>query len=133
MTEHNASPSVMRSKLGQARGLGAAGSGFHHWWSQRVTAFALIPLTIWFVWACVHMLGMTRADVAHFMSNPLVAGSMIAMVVITFHHQQLGFDVIVDDYVRGDTKVMTRLVLKGVNWILALVAVVAVLKLAFSG
>ena len=133
MTEHNASPSVMRSKLGQARGLGAAGSGFHHWWGQRVTSFALIPLTIWFVWACVHMIGMTRADVAHFMSNPLVAGSMIAMIVITFHHQQLGFDVIVDDYVRGDTKVIARLILKGINGLMALIAVVAVLKLAFSG
>lgn len=133
MTEHNSSPSVMRSKLGQARGLGAAGSGFHHWWGQRVTAMALLPLTIWFVWACVHMIGMTRADVAHFMANPLVTGLMIAMILMTFHHQQLGFDVIVDDYVRGDTKVVTRLILKGINWLLALVAIIAVLKIAFSG
>ncbi len=133
MTEHTTSPAVMRSKLGQARGLGAAGSGFHHWWSQRVTAFALVPLTIWFVWSCVHMIGMTRADVAHYMSNPLVAGLMIAMIAVTFHHQMLGFDVIIDDYVRDDAKVFTKLILKGINTLLGLVAVIAVLRIAFSG
>ena len=95
--------------------------------------FRSLPLTIWFVWACVHMIGMTRADVAHFMANPVVAALMISMIVATFHHQQLGFDVIIDDYVRGDTKVMSRLVLKGLNTLLALVAIIAVLKVAFSG
>jgi succinate dehydrogenase / fumarate reductase, membrane anchor subunit len=48
---------IMRSQLGRARGLGAAKSGAAHWWAQRVTAIALVPLTLWFVWAALRLVG----------------------------------------------------------------------------
>ena len=59
-TQKSLRVNVMRSQLGRARGLGAAHSGVHHWWLERVTSIALIPLTIWFVVAVLTKLGVQR-------------------------------------------------------------------------
>ena len=55
---------IMRSPLGRARGLGAAKAGAAHWWAQRLTAIALVPLTLWFLCSVIRLLGATRDDVA---------------------------------------------------------------------
>jgi succinate dehydrogenase / fumarate reductase membrane anchor subunit len=134
MTQDSSSSAVMRSKLGQARGLGTARAGFHHWWSQKVTSFALIPLTLWFVWSCLHLRGLDRAAVGHWVANPLVAALLVSTIVMTFHHLQIGLEAVVVDYVREEKrKLATLLVIKAGCVLLALTAVIAVLKLAFTG
>ena len=133
MTEKT-SPAVMRSMLGRSRGLGSAKSGSAHWWSQRLTAFALIPLTLWFVFSCVHLIGLSRAEVAHWAANPVTATLLVAMIVVTFHHLQMGLQVVIEDYVHGEGARITSIVLnKGVCALLALAALIAVLKLAITG
>ena len=131
---HPAAPSVMRSKLGQARGLGSAKSGIHHWWAQKVTSFALLPLTLWFIWSCIHLRGAGRAGVAHYMANPLVSALTIALLVTTFHHLQLGLEAVVVDYVREEKrKLATILTIKAICTLFALAGAIAVLKLAITG
>ncbi len=132
MAEKAAAPAIMRSPLGRVRGLGASGSGTGLWWAQRLTAFALIPLSLWFVCAVLRLAGMPRGAVQDWASSPLVATLLIALIVATFHHLQLGVQVVIEDYVHGPAKLASLLVMKGVVVLLALVAIISVLKLAIG-
>jgi succinate dehydrogenase / fumarate reductase, membrane anchor subunit len=125
---------VMRSQLGRVRGLGPARSGTAHWWAQRLTAVALVPLTLWFVVSALRLTGLPRASMVHWAGNPINAALLVALVITTFHHMQLGLQAVVDDYVHSEgPRMATLLFVKGVCWLLGLIALVAVLKLAFSG
>ena len=125
---------VMRTPLGRVRGLGAAHGGTRHWWAQRLTAIALVPLALWFVASIVHLVGAPRPVVAHWMAHPINAALLAALVIATFHHAQLGLQVVVEDYVHDDRVRMAALLLiKGAAALLGLLALYAVLKLAFSG
>jgi succinate dehydrogenase / fumarate reductase membrane anchor subunit len=131
MPDKAAAPSILRSPLGQVRGLGSAKSGSAHWWAQRLTAFALIPLTLWFVCAVIRLAGQPRAAVAEWAARPLVAALLIALVVATFHHLQLGIQAVLEDYVQGEhNRLASLLVMKAAVILLALAAVISVLKLA---
>lgn len=125
---------VMRSQLGRVRGLGAAKSGTAHWWAERLTSVALVPLTLWVLYAMLHLSGLARADVAHWAANPINAALLVALVLVTFHHMQLGLQVVVDDYIHVErTRMLLLLAIKGAAGLLGLVALVAALKLAFIG
>jgi succinate dehydrogenase / fumarate reductase membrane anchor subunit len=134
MTDKAGSPVIMRSMLGRARGLGAARSGTRHGWAQQATAMALLPLSLWFVYAVIHLAGMPRAAVLAWAGSPLVATLLAALILATFHHMQLGLQVIIDDYVHGKRRHMLSLLLmKGAVALLALAALIATLKLAVAG
>ena len=124
---------VMRSQLGRARGMGAAKSGIHHWWVERVTAIALVPLTIWFVYAVIHLLGAPQAGVHRFMANPLNTTLMLAMVAMTFHHMQLGLQVVMEDYIDSQKwQAIAILLNKALALFLGLLCAVSILRMAFS-
>lgn len=92
----------LRSPLGKVRGLGSAKNGTHHWWMQKVTAVALIPLTIWFVSSIVQM---TRADyevVINWMNSPVVAVLMLLFMITGIYHLKLGLQVIIEDYIHSE-------------------------------
>jgi succinate dehydrogenase / fumarate reductase membrane anchor subunit len=130
------SPAVMRSLLGRARGLGSAKSGTATWWAERVTSVALVPLTLWFVVAVLglHSHGGGRTAVAHWAGHPITATLLVALVLATFHHVQLGLQAVIEDYVHVEAVKMTAvLAMKGVVVLLALLALISVLKLAFMG
>jgi succinate dehydrogenase / fumarate reductase membrane anchor subunit len=125
------SVTMRRSELGRAKGLGAARSGVHHWWMERVTSVALIPLTLWFVFSVLSMAGHPQPSVAHWMSHPLVAVLLIALIVTSFQHTALGLQVVIDDYVHQEgQRMIALLVMKAVVVLLALAALLSVLKLA---
>jgi len=125
---------VMRSQLGRVRGLGAARGGTAQWWAERLTSVALVPLTLWFVLAAMHLSGLPRAGVAHWAANPINAALLVALVITTFHHMQLGLQVVVDDYIHTESvRLSVILLVKGASALLGLIALVAVLKLAFTG
>jgi succinate dehydrogenase / fumarate reductase membrane anchor subunit len=125
---------VLRSQLGRVRGLGAAKSGTGHWWAQRLTAIALVPLTLWFVYAALHLAGLPRAAVVHWAGNPVNAALLAALVIATFHHAQLGLQVVVEDYIHHEAARMTALLLiKGAAVLLGLIALISILKLATGG
>jgi succinate dehydrogenase / fumarate reductase membrane anchor subunit len=127
-------PQIMRSQLGRVRGLGAARAGTAHWWLQRLTAIALVPLALWFIVAALHLSGLPRADVAHWAANPVNTALLISLVVAAFQHGQLGLQVVLEDYIHGEAlRLVLVLLVKGAAFLLGLIAVLAVLKLAVSG
>ena len=124
---------VMRSQLGRVRGSGSARSGVHHWYAERVTAIALVPLTLWFIYAMLHLLGQPQPVVATWVARPWNTVLLLALVAATFHHMQLGLQVVYEDYI--DAKwFMNVLILatKATSYLLGLAAAVAVLRLAFT-
>ncbi len=131
MSKTNAA--VMRTPLGRVRGLGSAKSGTHHWWMQRVTSIALLPLTLWFVVSMLSLAGASFAQTRAFLAWPVNAVLMLALVGLTFHHIAAGLQVVVEDYVRKDMqRIAALLVIKGGCWLMALVCAFAVLRVAFT-
>ena len=123
---------VMRSQLGRVRGLGAARSGVGVWWAERVTSIALIPLTLWFVYSILALVGQPQAAMRAWAGNPVNTVMLLATIAITFHHMQLGLQVIIEDYIHQEAVRMTsQLAMKGLVALLALACFVATLKLAF--
>lgn len=122
----------LRTPLGRARGLGSAKGGTHHWWMQRLTSIALLPLVIWFIVAMIGRLGADHGAVSAWLASPLTAVLMILFVVVTFHHTQLGLQVVIEDYVHSEGVKFTLLTaIKLASIALAVAAVFAVLKIAF--
>jgi succinate dehydrogenase / fumarate reductase membrane anchor subunit len=121
---------VMRSQLGRVRGLGSAKSGLTHWWTQRLTAIALVPLSLWFIFNVLHLVGASHDAVADWISGPWTIVLMIALVVATFHHAQLGLQVVIEDYIHNDAARLAALIaVKGAAILLGMACVVSVLKL----
>ena len=124
----------MRSPLGRVRGLGSAKTGTDHFWAQRVTAVALVPLTLWFVYALLSLAGADYATVSAWLRSPVNAVLMLALIVATFHHMQLGLQVVIEDYIHGEgIKIACLMIMKGGSLLLAVAAAFAVLKVAFGG
>ncbi len=122
---------VMRSQLGRARGLGSAHAGSHHWRAERLTAVALVPLTVWFVIAVLAHLGADQAQIAAWAGRPLNAALLLALVAMTFHHMHLGLQVVWEDYIHSSgRREAAILATRGASLLLGLMAVVAILKLA---
>jgi succinate dehydrogenase / fumarate reductase membrane anchor subunit len=92
----------MRSPLGRAIGLGSAKEGIEHWWVQRVTAVALVPLTLWFVTAVIGLVGADLETMEGWVGRPLPAILFVLLLIATFYHMALGLQVIVEDYVHSD-------------------------------
>ena len=124
---------VMRSELGRARGLGAAGGWLHHWKVERLTAIALVPLTLWFIYAVLHLLGASQQAVHRFAANPVNTVLLLAMVAMTFHHTQLGLQVVMEDYIHDPkTKRVSLLLNQGAALFLGLLCAVSILRMAFT-
>ncbi len=120
---------VMRSQLGRARGMGAARAGVEHWWVERITALALVPLSLWFVASVLSLLGADQPVVAAWAGHPLNAALLLALVLLTFHHAQLGLQVVYEDYIGGGLRTAAILATKGLALLLGLMAALAVIKL----
>ncbi len=123
----------MRSPLARVRGLGAAKHGVAHWWAQRTTALALVPLTVWFAASVVAMAGADYTEVRAWLANPVAAGLMLLLIVATFYHTALGLQVVIEDYVQHDALKLAGIL--GVNAaavVLGLIAVLSVLSILFQ-
>ncbi len=124
----------LRSGLGRVRGLGSAKEGVGHWWSQRLTGLALVPLGLWLAIALVSHVGLDRAGAVAWLRQPLTVGLLGLTIVATFHHAALGLQVVVEDYVhREGVKLALLILLRAACWGLAAAALVALLFIAFRG
>jgi succinate dehydrogenase / fumarate reductase membrane anchor subunit len=124
----------MRSPLGRAIGLGSAKEGVDHWWLQRLTAIALVPLTLWFVVAVIGLAGADLDAFIDWVSEPVSAVLLILLLIATFYHSALGLQVVIEDYVENEAARLTLLiVMKLASVMLAALAIFAVLKLALAG
>jgi len=121
----------IRTPIARARNHGSAKAGVHHWWMQRVTAIALVPLVVWFVVSLLTLVGQPHAAFAGWVANPLVAALLLALIIATFYHAAIGMQVVWEDYIHGHmTRIVVDLVTKGVLALLALLAILAILRLA---
>lgn len=122
---------IMQSPLGRVRGHGSARAGSGHWWAERITAVALLPLTLWFIFTVVSLAGAPQAAVAAMLSHPLNAALMLSLILLTFYHTALGLQVVLEDYVPSPLR--RHLYVLGVQalcLVMALTASVSVIKLA---
>ena len=120
--------------LARARGLGSAKEGVQHWWAQRVSAVALVPLTLWFVYSAVQLTGADQGQVRDWLHRPADAILMSLLIAATFYHLSLGLQVVVEDYVHRDgVKIVTILLIKGLIVLVAFAALFTVLRIAFGG
>ena len=122
-----------RTPLARVRGLGSARAGTHHWWMQRLTAIALVPLSIWFVASLISVVSADHATVIAWLHSPLVAILCCALIVATFYHGQLGVQVVLEDYVHSEWLKLTSIVLMNLlSLLLAATCLFAVLRIAFG-
>ena len=125
--------SMMQTPLRRVRGSGSAKSGSHHWWMQRVSSIALLPLTIWFVLSLASSAGMTHAEALVWIGTPLNATLLLALIGLTFQHTASGLQVIIEDYTNQEwLKIGLILLVKGICWLLGIAAALAVLRIAVT-
>ena len=123
----------LRSPLSRARGLGSAKSGVHHFWVQRLTALALIPLTLWFVFSVANLAGGSYEAVRWWVSYPTVTVTLVLFIAVAFYHAALGVQTVVEDYVGNEGAKLALIV--GAKFGLALlgaISIFAVLKVALA-
>lgn len=127
------SKSSMRTPLGKVRGLGSAKSGTEHFWMQRLTAFANVPLALFAIGLIIATTGANYASVKATIGTPLVAIPLILFVVSATWHMRLGMQVIIEDYVHGEgAKVLLIMLNTFFTAAIALGSIFAILKIAFG-
>ena len=120
----------LRTPLSNAKGLGSAKEGAHHWWAQRLTSIALVPLTIWFAF-CIASIGeISYQSVVTWMQSPWVAVALALLIVSMFYHLQLGAQVIIEDYVGGWLKVTSLIVLNFACIALSFMGLFSIIKVS---
>ncbi|HKS88309.1 MAG TPA: succinate dehydrogenase, hydrophobic membrane anchor protein [Stellaceae bacterium] len=123
----------MRSPLGRAIGLGSAKEGVQHWWAERVSGLALVPLSLWFVAAIVELAGADRDTFVDWVRNPLRAGFLVLLLIATFYHGALGLQVVVEDYIENEAQRLALIVvMRAAAFLLAVLGIVAVLQLSLG-
>ena len=126
--------SDLRSPLARARGLGSAKHGLQHWWAQRLTAVALVPLVVWFAVSLIMLSGADYAAARSWIGSPFVMVLLLLTIGIGLHHAQLGLQVVIEDYIRSDGwKLALIVVVKFIAALFGLAAVVAILRIGFGG
>ena len=124
----------MRSPLSRARGLGSAKEGVDHWWMQRVTAVALIPLTLWFMASLIARAGGDYSAFIVWLRAPFVTILMVLLLIALFYHTALGLRVVVEDYVHSErVKIPILVVIYLGCFTLAIAGILAILRIAFDG
>ena len=124
----------LRSPLARARGLGSAKDGTHHWWLQRLTALALIPLSVWFAASLVMLSGAEWERVGDWMEGPFVMTFLILFIVVGLWHGQLGLQVVIEDYVANEgLRLAGNILVKFIAVVAGLGAVLSVCKIGFGG
>ena len=125
--------SELRTPLSKVKGLGSAKEGTGHFWHQRLTAIALIPLMLWLCFSLASLPAMSHDSILAWLSSPLSAVLMILALISIFLHAALGLQVVIEDYV-GNRAVKTAAIIavKFVCVILAVSGIFAVLKIAFG-
>ena len=121
-----------RSPLARALGLGSAKGGSEHWWAERVTAVALVPLTLWFVASIIAHIGSDYATLISWLRTPFAFIPMILLVIALFQHTSLGLQVVIEDYVHSGFRFAAVIAVRLGCFALAAAGILATLRIAFS-
>lgn len=124
----------MRTPLARVRGHGSAKAGAHHWWAQRLSAVALIPLFLWFVASLATVATSDYTTAVAWVNSPWNSGLLVILIGATFYHGQLGMQVVFEDYISSHGLQVASIVLvRFLAMLLAVVSIVAVLRIAWGG
>ena len=124
----------LENPLRQVLGTGSAKSGVEHWWLQRLTSLALVPLTVWFVVSLLALPSLEHDTVIAWMRHSWTTLPLIFLLLVGAWHSQLGLRVIVEDYVHdAGSRTVTLVLLAFVNVLAAAAGVFAILTVAFGG
>lgn len=119
-----------RSPLGRAMGLGSAKTGFGHWWTERITAVALIPLSVWFAASLITYSGGDYQAFIGWIGSPITAVLIILLLITLFWHAALGLQVVIEDYIHSGVKIWALLATRFVCFALAAFGIIATLRVA---
>jgi succinate dehydrogenase / fumarate reductase membrane anchor subunit len=123
----------LRSPLGRALGMGSAKDGTGHWWAQRVSAVALVPLTLWFLYSLLVLPALDYGTVKAWLALPISSFLAALSVAVLTHHSYLGTTVVVEDYVHAaGLKVATLLLLRFLYVLFGGAGIFAILRVAFG-
>lgn len=122
----------MRSPLGRALELGSAKDGVKQWWLERVTAIALVPLTVWFAASIVVHTGNDYATLIAWLRTPIATILMVLLLIALFYHTALGLQVVIEDYIHSGMKIPALLGMRFGCFALASAGILAMLRIAFS-
>ena len=123
-----------RSPLSKAMGSGSAKHGFSHWWLQRVSAIALIPLTLWFVYSMVCLSTSGYYEAVEWLSSPFNATIMLLFTLTALFHGQTGLQTVIEDYIHTTWLNLTLLLsVKFASVIMAVLAIISVFKVVLGG
>ena len=124
----------LRGSVARARGLGSAKEGVSHWWVQRLTALALIPLGLWFVASMVCFAGADHAAISQWLSAPFTLVALSLTLIAAFYHAVLGLQVVIEDYIHTKAVKVTLIILiQFAAFAFAASGIIALLMTAFAG
>ena len=121
----------MRSPLGRALELGSAKDGVKQWWLERVTAIALVPLTVWFAASIVVHTGNDYVTLIAWLRTSIVTILMVLLLIALFYHTALGLQVVIEDYIHSGMKIPVLLGMRFGCFALAAAGSLAMLRIAF--
>jgi succinate dehydrogenase / fumarate reductase membrane anchor subunit len=122
---------AFRTPLARVEGLGAAHSGVEHFWKERVTAAALVPLSVWLVVAGLSLAGQDRETVLAYLHEPIHAVLMVLFVLASVMHMILGIQVVIEDYVHHEgAKIALLLANRTFGWAVGAAAIFAMFRIA---
>ncbi len=123
-----------RTPISRARGLGSAKSGTTHWWMQRVTAVALIPLSFWLIYFLGLSITAPYSETLAWLMSPLNSVGIVAWIIAAFYHAALGLQVVIEDYVAAEApKIIAIWVVNLAFLFLAIAALLAVFRVVSIG
>lgn len=122
----------LRTPLGRVLGKGSAKEGVHHWWVQRVTAVALIPLAVSFIVSLISLPALDYATVHAWVHQSWTAVLLVLFIALACWHSRLGLQVVIEDYVHGGAKTLSLILSTFAHTLIAAASIFAVLKVAFG-
>jgi succinate dehydrogenase / fumarate reductase, membrane anchor subunit len=123
----------LRSPLGRVLGLGSAKDGTGNWWAQRVTAIALIPLTLWFLFSLLLLPGLDYGTVKMWLALPISSFLAVLLIAVLTYHSYLGTTEVIEDYVHtAGMKILLLLLLRFLYVLCGGASIFAILRVAFG-
>ena len=124
---------TMETPLRQARGLGSARKGAHHWWLERLTSVSTLLLVVWFLVSLWRLPAYDQDTIVQWLGSPLAAAPMVLLIVSAFWHARMGLIVAIEDYEHGASRLLLVVLVNFLAVLGAALAIFAVLKIAFTG
>ena len=124
------STNSMRTPLAKVRGLGSAKSGVHHWWHQRLTAIAMVPLVLSAIYLVFRIAGSNYNQAISLLQNPFFAAILLLLIITGFWHCMLGIQVVIEDYVGSEWgRITSIMIVKAILILLATLSALSLLKI----